>query len=131
MTADVTTVGPQDTLETAARHMVEGNFGALPVRANGRVTGMVTDRDIVRHIVDSGADLSRATVGEIATPSPTTVDVDDPLSEVVRTMASGSVRRVPVVDNGELVGIISQADVAATGDDDVTGDLVEIISTVD
>lgn len=129
MTSEVTSVAPQDSLQTAARHMVDENIGALPVRANGRVEGMLTDRDIVTHVVAAGGDLSSTTVGDIATTSPTTVDADDPVRDVVQIMASGKVRRVPVVEEGRLVGIISQADVARTGDDDVTGDLVEMIST--
>lgn len=129
MTGDVTVVAPHDSLRVAAQRMIDRNVGALPVTSNGRLEGIVTDRDIVARAVAEGADLSNTTVREVASTSVQSVAADDPVRDVVRTMASERVRRVPVTDNGTLVGMISQADVAATGDDAVTGELVEIIST--
>jgi CBS domain-containing protein len=68
------------------------------------------------------------TAGDVATRRPTTVGPDDALHDVVRVMAKAQVRRLPVVVGDRLVGVVSQADVAAAGDDDITGQLVESIS---
>lgn len=128
MTGDVVTVSTTDSLMTAARRMVDDNIGSVPVLDGDRLTGMLTDRDIVTRVLANGTDLDTVTAGEIAGREPVTVDPDDSLRDVVRTMARRQVRRLPVTEDGELVGIISQADVARTADDEVTGELVQLIS---
>ncbi|HEX6257664.1 MAG TPA: CBS domain-containing protein [Euzebyales bacterium] len=128
MTGDVVTVSTTDSLMTAARRMVDGDIGSVPVCDGDRLTGMLTDRDIVTRALVNGADLNTVTAGEIAGRRPVTADPDDALRDVVRTMARKQIRRLPVVEDGRLVGIVSQADVARTGDDEVTGELVELIS---
>ena len=128
MTGDVVTVSTTDSLMTAARRMVDGDIGSVPVCDGDRLTGMLTDRDIVTRALVNGADLDTVTAGEIAGRRPVTADPDDALRDVVRTMARKQIRRLPVVEDGRLVGIVSQADVARTGDDEVTGELVELIS---
>jgi CBS domain-containing protein len=89
---------------------------------------MLTDRDIVTRVLANGTDLDTVTAGEIAGRRPVTADPDDSLRDVVRTMARKQIRRLPVMEQGRLVGIISQADVARTADDEVTGELVQLIS---
>lgn len=128
MTTDVVTVAAEESLQTAARRMVDHNIGSVPVCGNGTVLGMLTDRDIVTRALAPGADLSTITAAEVAGRAPVTVPSDASLRDVVDAMAATQVRRLPVVDGEHLVGIISQADVALTGDDDVTGDLVQLIS---
>jgi CBS domain-containing protein len=128
MTGDVIAVSTTDSLMTAARRMVDGDIGSVPVLDGDRLTGMLTDRDIVTRVVANGTDMDAVTAGEIAGRRPVTADPDDALRDIVRTMARKQIRRLPVVDDGRLVGIISQADVARTGDDEVTGELVELIS---
>ncbi|HSJ46334.1 MAG TPA: CBS domain-containing protein [Euzebyales bacterium] len=128
MTSDVITVATTDSVTTAARRLADGDIGSVPVCDGDRLSGMLTDRDIVTRVVANGTDLDSVTAGEIAGRRAVTVDADDPLGEVVTTMARHQIRRLPVVEDGRLVGMISQADVAATGDDDVTGRLVELIS---
>lgn len=132
MTDDVTCLAPGDTLEVAARRMVSLDVGALPIcDADTALLGMVTDRDIVTRAVATGRTVTTTTVEQLTDDDVLTVDADDPVSQVVDAMAARNVRRVPVLDDGRLVGIVSQADVAATGDDAVTGQLVELISTDD
>lgn len=128
MTSKVVTVSTTDSLMTAARRMVDDNIGSVPVVDGDRVTGMLTDRDIVTRVLANGADLDTVTAGEIAGRRPVTADPDDSLRDVVRTMARKQIRRLPVMEQGRLVGIISQADVARTADDEVTGELVQLIS---
>jgi CBS domain-containing protein len=129
MTSAVVAVAATDSLSTAARRMVDGNIGAVPVCDGDRLTGMLTDRDIVTRVLANGADPDGVTAGDTAQRRPVTVGPDDPLRDVVRTMARAQVRRLPVVEEDRLVGIISQADVARTGDDEVTGELVQLISS--
>ena len=129
MTSDVVTVAADDSLQAAARRMVDHDIGSVPVCSNGRVLGMLTDRDIVTRAAAPGADLVAVTAGEIAGRRLVAVAPDASVRDVVDTMASSKVRRVPVVEDDRLVGIISQADVALTGDDDVTADLVQLVST--
>lgn len=132
MSGDPVYVSEQDTLEAAARVMVDQNIGAVPVcGTDHRLKGMLTDRDIVTRVVANGGDLSSVRAGELANGKPVTIGADDPVQEAVRTMARHKVRRLPVIDGHQLVGIISQADVARAADDSVTGDLVELISQPD
>lgn len=128
MTRDVVTVSATDSLRTVARRLVDGDIGSVPVCDGDRLTGIVTDRDIVTRALANGGDLDEVTAGEIAGRRPATADPDDSLRDVVRTMARRQIRRLPVVEHGRMLGIISQADVARTGADEVTGELVELIS---
>jgi CBS domain-containing protein len=118
-----------ETLEEVARKLESADIGSVPVCAeDNRLTGMVTDRDIVVSVVSSGRDPRTTTVGELASGSVVTIGADDPVSEAIRTMKRHKVRRLPVVEGDALVGIVSQADVAATARDEQVGDLVEAIS---
>jgi CBS domain-containing protein len=129
MTSDPRTVGPSAPVAEAARAMKEENVGAIPITEGDRLVGMVTDRDIAVRVVAEGKDPQSATVGEIASRELVTVDPDQSLDEAARLMARHQVRRVPVVEeDGRLVGILAQGDVAQLGDDALTGEVVERIS---
>jgi CBS domain-containing protein len=129
MTPGVETVTPSQPLQDAARMMKAGDFGALPVVEDGRLIGVLTDRDIVVRAVAVGMDVTTAKVGEIASKSPVTVTADQDLDEALDLMARHRVRRIPVVENGgRLVGVLSQADVAMEGKDKKTGHVVQEIS---
>ena len=131
---DVMTVNPRavdssTTVEEAARLMKKEDVGPLPIVENGAVTGVLTDRDIVLRVVAEGKDPSRTDVGEIATHDLVTIDPDQTLDEAMRLMARHKVRRLPVCEeDGRLVGIVAQADVALQGHDARTGQVVEEIS---
>ena len=121
--------GENETLADAARKMRDLDVGALPICGeDNRLKGVVTDRDIVVKCIASGGDPTSTKVSELAAGKPVTIGADDPIEEALRTMADHKVRRLPVIDGHELVGIVSQADIARNLEDEQTGDLVEAIS---
>jgi CBS domain-containing protein len=131
MTTSPTTVAPSAKVVEAARVMRQEDVGSVPVVDDGdRLAGIVTDRDIVLRIVADGGSPQSTPVGEIMSRDLVTVDPDQPLDEALRLMARHQVRRLPVCEeDGRLVGIVAQADVATElGDDRRTGQVVEEIS---
>ena len=128
MTQNPTSCDPATTVVDAAKVMASEDVGPVPVVKDGRLVGIVTDRDIVLRVVAEGRDPSSTTVGEIASSDLETVSPDDDLDTALRKMASSKVRRLPVVEGDQLVGIVAQADVARQGDDSETGQVVEQIS---
>jgi CBS domain-containing protein len=129
MTDDATCAQETDTLVQAARLMREHEVGALPVcGSDHRLKGMITDRDIVVKCLAEGGDPGSVTVGELAEGKPVTIGADDSVEEALDTMIEHRVRRLPVIDGHELVGILSQADVAQNLPEERVGDLVEAIS---
>ena len=129
MTSDATCASVNDTLVDAARKMKELDVGALPICGeDNRLAGMVTDRDIVVKCLAEGGDPSSTKVGDLAEGKPVTIGADDPVEEILRTMTQYGVRRLPVIDGHDLIGIVSQADVAKNLPDDRVADLVEAIS---
>lgn len=131
MSDDCTCVSTNDTLVEAARKMKELDVGALPICDDDQqLAGMLTDRDITIKAVAEGKDPSTCKVSEFAEGKPVTIGADDSVEEALRTMTSHGVRRLPVIDGHELVGIVSQADVARAWDPERVGDLVEAISAM-
>ena len=129
MTSNPSTVEPYTTVVDAARVMKQEDAGVVPVTENGRLTGMVTDRDIAIRVVAEGKDPQSTTVQEVASKNLVTLDPEQDLDEALRLMAQHQVRRLPVVEeDGRLVGIVAQADVAREGDDTQTGQVVQEIS---
>ena len=131
MTPDCTCIGENDTLLDAAKRLAELDVGALPICGeDNRLKGMVTDRDIVVKALAQGKDPATTKAGEIGQGDGKTVTIgaDDSIEEALRTMSKHQVRRLPVIDGRELVGIISQADIARNYDEEKVGDLVEAIS---
>jgi len=128
MTPGVETTTSSETLRDAARTMRMGDFGAMPVVDDGRLVGMLTDRDIVVRAVAEGLDPMSARVGDVASPSPVAVAPDQDLDEAMELMAEYRVRRLPVVDGERLVGVVSQADVALEANEKKTGSVVQEIS---
>ena len=130
MTPDVECVGERETLLDAARKLAELNVGSLPICGDDdRLKGMLTDRDIVVKALAQGRDPATTTAGELGEGKPVTIGADDSIQEALATMAKYQVRRLPVIDGHQLVGILSQADIARNLPEDQVGDLVEAIST--
>jgi CBS domain-containing protein len=128
MTAEPTTVGPDATTQEAARAMKSENVGSLPIVEDGRLVGLVTDRDITIRVVAEGKSVETP-VGQIASKEVVCVDPQQSLEEAARLMAEHQVRRLPVCEeDGKLVGILAQADVATSGHDSLTGETVQKIS---
>jgi CBS domain-containing protein len=129
MTSDARCVQEDQTLAEAARLMRDLDVGALPICGNDdRLKGMVTDRDIVVRCIAEGGDPQSTQVSTLARGKPVTVGADDDIEVALRTMSQHQVRRLPVIDGHDLVGVISQADIARNLSDDKIGDLVEAIS---
>ena len=130
MTAGAECATTDETLVDAARKMRELDVGALPICGDdNRLHGMITDRDIVINCVAEGGDPGSIKVSELANGKPVTIGADDSIEETLRTMTDHGVRRLPVIDGHELVGIVSQADVAKNLPEGAVGDLVAAISS--
>jgi len=129
MTAGAECASETDSLVDAARKMRDLDVGALPLCGeDNRLHGVITDRDIVVRCVADGGDPSTTKVADLAEGKPVTIGADDSVEEALRTMKDHGVRRLPVIDGHELVGMVSQADVAKNLPEDKVGDLVEAIS---
>ncbi|QNE22684.1 CBS domain-containing protein [Kribbella qitaiheensis] len=129
MTPGAECVGENETLVDAARKMAELDVGALPICGeDNRLKGMLTDRDIVVHCVAKGGDPATALAGQFGQGKPFTIGADDSIEEALRTMAEHQVRRLPVIDGHDLVGMLAQADIARAMPERATGDVVEDIS---
>ena len=128
MTPNPRTVSPDDTIQDAARIMQTEDTGAVPVVTNGRVLAVVTDRDIVVRVVAEGASLS-SPVRSIATPDVICATPDMSTREASELMSEHQIRRLPVVENDLLVGIVSIGDLAVKeGKDSRIGDTLQNIS---
>ena len=112
----------------AAKKMKEADAGMIPVMTNGNLLGTVTDRDIVLRVVAEGKDPQSTPVGEIASTDPVTVTPDEDLDAALQKMAKHQVRRLPVVEEGRLIGVVAQADVAREGNEKDVGHTIEEIS---
>ncbi len=127
MTSNPRTVSPTDPIQDAARIMRDEDTGAVPVVENGRPIGIVTDRDIVVRAVADGQ-LNRP-VHEIVTDSLVTATPEMSTREAAELMSEHQVRRLPVVENDQLVGIVSLGDIAVKeGSDRRVGDALQSIS---
>jgi CBS domain-containing protein len=130
MSGGVECVGENETLVDAAKKMRDLDVGSLPICGEDkRLKGMLTDRDIVVKCLAEGGDPSTTTAGSLAEGKPVTIGADDDLDELVRTMAQYKVRRLPVIDGHDLIGVISQGDVAKALPPERVGDLLEVVSS--
>jgi CBS domain-containing protein len=118
MTADPRTIAPGDSVIDAARQMKEADVGDVVVVQEGKPTGIVTDRDIVVRCVAGGGDPSTTRVADIASEATITITPDQPATEAARLMREHDVRRLIVVQDGRLAGIVSIGDLAVALDDE-------------
>lgn len=130
MSGGVECVGENETLVEAAKKMRDLDVGSLPICGeDNRLKGMLTDRDIVVKCISEGGDPNTTTAGSLAEGKPVTIGADDDLDELVRTMSQHKVRRLPVIDGHDLIGVVSQGDVAKALPPEKVGDLLEAISS--
>jgi CBS domain-containing protein len=130
MTRGVETVSPQTTLQEAAARMKTLDVGPLPVCDGDRIEGMVTDRDIVVRGIAEGRDPRTTKVSDVMTRDVVTCAESDDVRVAARTMKEKQIRRLLVVDDKQKVsGIVSLGDVAVEGDDKMSGDVLEKVST--
>jgi CBS domain-containing protein len=112
MTPGAECVGENESLVDAARKMRDLDVGALPICGeDNRLKGMLTDRDIVVKCIADGGDPAQTTAGTFGQGKPVTIGADDSIEEALRTMEEHQVRRLPVIDGHDLVGMLAQADV--------------------
>jgi CBS domain-containing protein len=128
MTENPSTCKPSTPVVEAAKVMAREDVGPIPVVEGGRLTGLVTDRDLVVRVLAEGRDPQSTTVGEIATSEVVSISPDASLDEALKLLAGNKVRRLPVVEGDRLVGIVAQADVARHAEEVQTGEVVEAIS---
>jgi CBS domain-containing protein len=129
MTSDAQCIGENDSVLDAAKRLSELGVGAMPICGEDqRLKGMLTDRDIVVKVLAEGRDPASTKAGELGEGKPVTIGADDSVDEACRTMKEHKVRRLPVIDGHDLIGIVSQADLARSIDESQVGELVEAIS---
>jgi CBS domain-containing protein len=130
MHVGATCIGEYETLQQAAMLMREQNIGALPICGDDeRLHGMITDRDIVVKCLATGGDPTKMTAGELAQGRTFTIDADAEVDEVLTVMEQHKVRRLPVIENHRLVGMISEADLGRHLTEEQIGHFVESISS--
>jgi CBS domain-containing protein len=128
MTADVVTAAPDTTLEEIAIMMRDDETGAVPVLDEQELVGVITDRDLVIRGIAEGKDPSEATAAEILSEDLETVEPDDDVEEASRLMAQKQVRRLPVVEDGRLVGMVSLGDIAVKSGQQQAASTLEKVS---
>ena len=129
MSSNPRSIASDQPVFEAAKIMRDEDVGLVPVVDGERLLGTITDRDLAVRVIAEQKDPSSVKVQEIASTRLVTVDPQQDLGEALRLMAQHQVRRLPVVEeDGRLVGIVAQADVARAGSDSQTGELVEEIS---
>ena len=130
MTPQVEFASMDESIADAARKMADHDIGSLPIcNDERRLQGMLTDRDIVVKVVATGKDPKQTKVSDLAQDTEVvTIGADDSLEEAMRTMKEHKVRRLPVIDGHDVVGMVSQGDIATNATKNKTGDLVETIS---
>src|SRR6266511_1892849 len=129
MTSNPCTIDAEKSVAYAAKMMQEEDVGLAPIVEGDRLIGILTDRDIATRVAAEGRDPDQVKVRDVASKQLVTIDPGQDLDEALRMMAKHQVRRLPVVEeDGRLVGVVAQADIAREGDDTKTGRLVEEIS---
>jgi CBS domain-containing protein len=129
MTSNPCTIDSDKPAAYAARMMRDEDVGIAPIVEGDRLVGVLTDRDIAVRVVAEGLDPDRVKVAEVASRDVVTLDLDQDLDEALRLLARHQVRRLPVVEeDGRVVGVLAQADVAREADERRTGEVIEQIS---
>ena len=127
MTEAPRSIGASASVVEAALLMREEDVGSLPITDEEKLVGMITDRDITTRVVAAAADPKMTSVADVLSRDLVSVEPDNDLEEALGLMARHQVRRLPVVENGRLVGIVAQADIALS-ENEKTAKLVEAIS---
>jgi CBS domain-containing protein len=131
MTPNSAFVSADTSVQEAAAVLAREDIGVLPVcEADGRLRGMVTDRDIVVKVVAEGRSPAEVAVGDLADqPEVVTIGADDSIEEAIETMKRHKVRRLPVIDGHTVIGMLSQGDIARSQPDGTVGQLLEALSS--
>ncbi len=128
MHTGATCIGEHETLQHAAQQMRDLGFGSLPIRGDDdRLLGIITDRDIVTNCVARGADPASVTAGELAQGTPVTIESLADVTDVLSAMEQHQIHRLPVIESQQLVGMISQADLARHLPESAVGQFIEAV----
>jgi CBS domain-containing protein len=128
MHAGAECIGEQETLQYAARRMRDLDVGALPIcDDNDIVHGIITDRDIVTKCVANGADPATVTAGQLAQGAAVTIDASAEVTDVLNVMMQHQIRRLPVIESDQPIGMITEADLARHLPEQSVGQFVEAI----
>lgn len=128
MTKDVTALSPSATIAEVAQNMRLLNVGSVPLVDEGRLVGVITDRDIVIRVVADGLDPHLEQASLHMTRDPLTVTPDTSIDEAAALMAREQIRRLPVIEQGRLVGYLALGDLATLNRDAKVGETLEQIS---
>ena len=129
MTSKLCSIDADKPVAYAAKMMRDEDVGIAPIVEGDRLVGVLTDRDIAVRVVAEGRDAEQVKVTEVASRDLVTLDPQQDMDEALRLMARHQVRRLPVVEeDGRLVGVVAQADIAQQADERQTGEVVEQIS---
>ena len=129
MTPNPTVVRPEDSAAQAATLMKQKDCGSLPVVSkDGKLVGIVTDRDIVIRVVAAGKDPKSTPISAVMSADPVTLSPDESDDDAEKLMAQSQVRRLPVVEGGKLVGILVTAQLARRGNTAELGETIKEIS---
>jgi CBS domain-containing protein len=129
MTKSPSCCSSDTSLELVARAMVTCDCGSIPVTDGDRIVGMITDRDIVTRAVAAGKCPLTMTAGDLMSHPVAVLRVDDSVEDALKSLEENQVRRAPVVDgSGQVVGIVSQSDLALNSPSPLAGELVQSIS---
>lgn len=112
MSKDVACLNPEDSVEKAAQLMKQYNVGSIPVCSSNMITGIVTDRDIALRSVASGQDSGQRKVSDIMTSNPIVGNPEMDVHDAAKIMSEEQIRRLPIVENNTLVGIVSLGDIS-------------------
>ena len=128
MTKDVATLAPSNTIAAVAQTMRQLDVGSIPLVENGRLVGVITDRDIAIRVVADGLDPHLETAERHMTRNPITVSPETSSEEAARIMAREQIRRLAIVEDGKLVGYVALGDLAIQNKDRLVGETLEEIS---
>ncbi|MFI0468900.1 CBS domain-containing protein [Saccharopolyspora sp. 5N102] len=130
MTSGAQCVQTDQTAADAARIMAELGVGGLPICGpDNKIKGVVTDRDLVTKVIAKGRDAGTFPAGDLGQAEAVTIGADDSADEILRTMSQHKVRRLPVIDGDQLVGMVSLSDVARSLPHTEVGELVDTLSS--
>ncbi len=129
MTTEVASARPDSTLQEIAAMMRDEDVGVVPILESGELTGIVTDRDIIVRCIAEGKDPGEVTAADAITEGLETVSPDTDVREASRIMAERQIRRLPVVEDGSLLGMVSLGDIAVKhGDERLAGEALQEVS---
>ncbi|NHN56188.1 CBS domain-containing protein [Calidifontibacter sp. DB0510] len=129
MSSPAQSLKTSDSIVTAAQALSSNDVGSMPVLdENGQLAGILTDRDIVVRGLAQGVTPDRGTVADVLTETVVVVNADDDQDKIVNALTQNQVRRLPVLDGNEVVGMVSQADLARALPNSETGNVVAAIS---